>query len=127
MGNTTSPRDIVVTLLNPNNIHLECSKAISRSPICFYVDIYKRSTELLGSTKILLTSNPLIPSVRTKVSSCGCSTRLQFTGVIISSIRHAPPLGKLCWMKLTCSLTKVACNILCLFRLELYFSSTGPS
>ena len=126
-GNTMSPRDVVVALLNPDNTCFGFSRTVGRSLICLYVDICKRSTELPGSTKILLTSNPLIPNVRTRVSSCGYSTRLGFTGgkVIIPSIGCVPLLGKLCWIELTYSITEATCSNLCLFRLELYFLSTG--
>lgn len=127
-GNTMSSKDIVVALLNPNNIHLGFSKAAGRNLIYLKADICKRSVELPGSIKTLLTLNLLIPSVRIKVFSCGCKTRLGFTRrkVIISSTSRALPLGKLCWMELTCSLTEAARSNLCLFGLELYFSSMGP-
>ena len=39
---------------------------------------------------------------------------------------RAPLLGESRWMKLTYSLTEAAWINLCLFHLELYFSSTGP-
>ena len=93
-----SPREVVEALLNPDSIHSGFSRADGGTLICLYVDICKRSTELPGSTKILLTSKSLIPNVRIRASSCGCSTRLGFIGrkVIVLSTGRAPPLGKLC-------------------------------
>ena len=67
-GNMTSPRDVVETPLNPNTIRLGFSRADDGNPICLNADIYNRSTELLGSIKIRLTSKSLIPSVRMRVS-----------------------------------------------------------
>ena len=116
-GNTTSPKEVVEAPLNPNIIRSGFSKADGGSPICLYADIYKSSVELLGSTKIHLTSNSLIPTIRIRVSSCGCSTRSRSIGgkVIVPSTGRAPPLGKLCWMELTCSLTEATRSSLCLF------------
>ena len=129
MGSTTSPRKVVKALLNPDSIRPGFSKAVGRNPICLNVDIYNRSVELPGSTKIRLTSKSLILKVRIRASSWGCSTRLGSTGgkVITPSIGRVPLGGKPSWMELTCSRMEVARSNLFLFCLELYFSSTGPS
>lgn len=110
IGNMTSLKEIVDAPLNPNNIYPGFSKVDGGSPICLYVDICKRSAELPRSIRTLLTLKSLIPSVRIRASSCGYSTRFGSIGekVIISSIRHVPPLGRLRWMELTCSLTEAA-------------------
>ena len=94
-GNTTSPREVVEAPLNPNSIRPRFFMVDGGSLICLYVDIYKRSVELLGSIKICFTSKSLIPSVRIRVSSCGYSTQLGSIGgnVIISSIRRVPHLA----------------------------------
>ena len=127
-SNTTSPREIVDASLNSDNIRLGFSKTKGESLICLYADICKRLVELPESTKILLTSKSPIPNVRIKASSCGWSTRLGLTRgkVIIPSIGCMLLLGKLYWMELICSLTETAQSNLCLFRLELYFSSITP-
>ena len=127
-GNTTSPREVVEAPLNPDSIRPRFFMVDGGSLICLYVDIYKRSVELPGLIKICLTSKSLIPSVRIRVSSCGYSTRLGSIGgnVIISSIGRVPPVGKSRWTEFTFSLTEAARSNLCLFRLELYFSLTGP-
>ena len=127
-SSTTSPREIVEAPLNLDSIRLRFFRADGENPICLYVDSCNRLIELPGSTKICLTSKSLIPSVRIRTSLCGCSTRLGSNGgkVITPSIGRASPLGKLCWMKLTCSLTEAARSSLSLFRSELYFSSIGP-
>lgn len=110
IGNMTSPREVVDAPLNSNNIYPGFSKVDGGSPICLYVDICKRSTELPGSIRTLLTLKSLIPSVKIKASSCGYSTWFGSIGekVIIPSTRHVPPHGRLCWMELTCSLTEAA-------------------
>ena len=92
MANMTSPREVVEAPLNLYSIRPGFSKANDRSPICLYANICKRSAELPRSIKTLLTSNPLIPSVRIRASSCGWRTRLGFIGekVIISSTGRAP-------------------------------------
>ena len=107
-GSTTSSKEVVEDPLNLDSIHPGFSRADNGNPICLYVDICNRSTKLLGSTKICLTSKSLIPSFRIRGSSCGCSTQLGSTGgkVITPFIGHMPPLGKLCWMKLTYSLSR---------------------
>ena len=127
-GNTMSPKEIVKAPLNPDSIHPGFSKVDGRSPIWLYTDICKRSIELPGSIKTLLTSKLLIPGVKIKASSCDCRTRLGSIGekVIILSIGRAPPPNKLCWMELAYSLMEVTCNSLFLFHLELYFSSMRP-
>ena len=105
-GNTTSPKEFVEAPLNPDSIHLGFSRVDGRSPICLYANIYKRLVELPGLIKTLLTSNPLIPSIRIRASLYGCRTQLGFIGgkVVIPSTRCALPPDKLCWMELTCSL-----------------------
>ena len=127
-SNTMSPRKVIDAPLNPDSICPRFSRADGGSPIFLYVDICKRSTELARSIKILLTSKSLILSVRIRASSCGWSTRLGSIGgkVIIPSTGRVSSLGRSCWMELTCSLTEAAQSNLCLFHLELYFSSTGP-
>ena len=126
-GSTTSPRE-VEALLNPDSIRMGFSRVDGGNPICLYADICNRSVELLGLIKICLTSKSFIPNVRIRASSCGYNTWLGSIrgNVIVSSTRHAPSLGKLCWMESTYSLTKVFRSSLCLFLLELYFSSTKP-
>ena len=126
-GSTTSPREVVETPLNPDSIRSGFSRVDGRNPICLNADICNRSIELPGSTKIRLTSKSLIPKVRIRASSWGCSTRLGSTGgkVITPSIGRMPPGGKPSWMELTCYRMEVAQSNIFLFRLELYFSSTG--
>ena len=126
-SSTTCPREVVEASLNPDSIHPGFSRADDGNTICFYADICNKSTELPGSTKIRLTLKSLIPRVRTKTSSWDYNTQLESIGgkVITPSIGHVSPLGKLGWMEVTCSLTEANQSNLCLFRLELYFSSTG--
>ena len=126
-SNMTYPKGVVEAPLNPDSIHPRFSKADGKNPIYLNVDICNKSTELPGSTKICLTLKSLIPSVRMRTSWYGCNTRLGSTRekVIIPSIRHMPLSANLGWMELTCSHTEVARSNLCVFRLELYFSSMG--
>ena len=97
-GNTMSPKEVVVAQLNQNSIRPGFSRTDGESPICLQADICKRLAELPGSTKTLLTSNPLIPNVGIRAFSCGCMTRLAFIGgkVIMSSTEGASPFDKLC-------------------------------
>ena len=109
-SSTTSPKEVVEALLNPDSIHLGFSRADGRNPICLNADICNRSTELPGSTKIHLTSKSLVPKVRIRASSWGCNTRLWSIGgkVITPSIGCVPPGGKPGWMEITCSCTEAA-------------------
>lgn len=127
-GNTMLPRDVVEAPLKPNNIRPRFSRVNGENPICLITDTCKRSTELLGSTKIRLTSKLLIPNVRMRASQCGCNMRLKSTEgkVITPSIRHTLLPTSLSWMKLIRSRTETTQNSLCLFRLELYSSLMGP-
>ena len=127
MGNTTSSREMVEAPLNPDSIHPGFSKVDDGNPICLNADICNRSVELLGSTKIHLTSKSLIPKFRIRASSWGCSTRLGSNGgkVITPSIGHVPLWGKPIRRELTCSLIETVWSNLCLFCLEFYFSSMG--
>lgn len=79
IDSTMSAREIVEVLLNPNNIRFGFSRLESMNPICFITDICKRFAKLLGSTKILLMSKSLIPSVSIRVSRCGCNIRMGST------------------------------------------------
>ena len=123
-----SPKDVVETPLNPNNICLRFSIFKGENPICLITDTCKRSAELPGSTKIRLTSKSLIPNVRIKASRCGCNIRLESTRgkVIAPSIERILPLVNLGQMELTYSCTDAARSSLCLFCFELYSSSRGP-
>ena len=122
-----SPMEIIEALLNPDSIRLGFSIADGESPICLYVNIYKRSSELPESTKFFSRQNHL-----SLVLGSG-----HFCVVVVPDQvyqreddcpvhQHAPLLGESRWMKLTYSLTEAAWISLCLFHLELYFSSTGP-
>ena len=79
-SSTTSSREVVEALLNPNSIHPGFSRADDENLICLYADICNKSTELPRSTKICLTSKSLIPSVRIRASSWDYNTRLESTG-----------------------------------------------
>lgn len=68
MSSTTSSIEVVDAPLNPDSIRLGFFKVDNENPICLNVDICNRSVELLRSTKIRLTSNSLIPSVRMRAS-----------------------------------------------------------
>ncbi|XP_034689176.1 factor of DNA methylation 4-like [Vitis riparia] len=75
-----SPNEVFVAPLNPNSIRPGFFRTDGRRPIFLLGDICKRSSKLPGSIKTLLTSNPLIPSVKIRASLCGCRTRLAFIG-----------------------------------------------
>ena len=128
-GSMISPRKVVKAPLNPDSIRPRFSRADGGNSICLNADICNRSIELLGSTKICLTSKLLIPNVRMRASWCGCNTRLRSTGgnVITPFIGCMPPSANPGWMELTCSGTEAAQSNFCLFRLALYLSSMGPS
>ena len=79
IGNTTSPRELVKAPLNPDNIRLGFSRLEGMNPICLITDTCKRSTELLRSTKIRLTSKSQILNIRIRASWCGCSIRVGST------------------------------------------------
>ena len=127
-GSMTSPKEVVEAPLKPDSIRLGFSKVDDGNPIYLNVDSCNRSAELPGSTTIHLTSKSLIPNVRMRASSCGCNTRLGSIKekVITPSIGRVPPSSKPGWMKLTYSLTETTRSNLCLFCLELYFSSMDP-
>ena len=67
-GNTMLPRDVVEAPLNPDNIRPGFSIFKGENPICLITDTCKRSVELLGSTKIRLTSKSLMPNVKIRAS-----------------------------------------------------------
>lgn len=68
-GSMTFPREVVDALLNPGSICLGFSRVDGGNPIFLKANICNRSTELLESTKIRLTSKLLIPKVRIRASS----------------------------------------------------------
>lgn len=67
-GSTTSPKEVVEALLNPNSIHSRFSRVDGGNPICLNADICNRLVELPESIKLRLTSKSLIPNVRMKTS-----------------------------------------------------------
>ena len=67
-GNMISPREVVEAPLNPDSIRPRFSRADGGNSFCLNADICNRSTELLGSTNICLTSKSLIPNVRMRAS-----------------------------------------------------------
>ena len=103
-----SPREIVEAPLKPDSTCPGFSKVDEENPICLNANIYNRSSELPGSTKIHLTSKSLIPNIRMRASSYDCNTRLGSIGgkVITPFIRHVSSSGKPGWMELTCFLTE---------------------
>ena len=127
-SSTTSPREVVKAPLNLDSIRPGFSRVDGGNLICLNTDICNRSTKLPRSTKIRLRSKSLIPNVKIRASSWCCSTQLGSTrgNVIIPSMGHMPLLGKSVWRELTCSLAEATWSNLCLFHLELYFSSTSP-
>ena len=72
-GNTMSPKDVAEAQLNLDNIRPGFSKFEGENPICLITNTFKRSTELLGSTKICLTSKSLIPNIKIRASRYGCN------------------------------------------------------
>ena len=128
IGSTTSPREVVEAPLNPDKTRLRFSRLEGTSPICLTTDTCKRSAELLGLTKIRLTSKSPIPRDRIRASWCGCNIHMGYIGgkMIVSSIGWVLSLVNPGRMELTRSRTKAAHSSLCLFRLESYSSSRGP-
>ena len=119
-SSTTSPREVVVVPLNPDKIRLEFSRLEGSSPICLIIDACKRLVELLGLTRIRLTSKSPILRNRIRALRCGFSIRVGFTRgkMIVLSIGWAFPPINLGRMELICSCTDATCSNLCLFRLE---------
>ena len=107
---------------------IENFRSDSSSPICLITDAYKRSVELPGSTKILLTSKSPIPRDRMRASRCDCNIRVGSTRgkMIVPFIRRAFPPVNPSRMELTRSRIDAARSSLCLFHLESYSSSRGP-
>lgn len=68
IGGMMSPRDVVEAPLNLDNIIPGFSRLEGMNPICLTTDTYKRSAELPGSTRILLTFKSPIPNVRMRES-----------------------------------------------------------
>lgn len=68
LGSMISPKEVVEAPLNPDSTHPRFSRVDGGNPICLYTDICNRSIELLGSTKIRLTSKSLTPNVRKRAS-----------------------------------------------------------
>ena len=127
-GSTTSPREVVAAPLNPDKIRPGFSRLEGTIPICLITYTYKRSVELPGSTKILLTSKSPIPRDRIRVSWSGCNIRMGSTRgkMIVPSIGWALPLVNSGRMELIHSRIEAARSNLCLFRLKSYSSSMGP-
>lgn len=127
-GNTICPKEVVEAPLNLDSIHLGFSRADGGNPIYLNTNICNKLVKLPGSTKTHLTSKLLIPNVRIRASSWGCSTLLGSTegNAIIPFMGHVLPLGKLVRRELTYSLIEATQSNLCLFHLELYFSSMPP-
>lgn len=75
-----SPSDVVETPLNPDSILPGFSRLDGMNPIYLTTNTYKRYAELLGSTRILLTSKSPIPNVRMRASRCGGNTCARFIG-----------------------------------------------
>ena len=129
IDSTISPRDVVEAPLNPNSIRFGFSRLEGINPICLTTNTCKRFVKLPGSTRICLTSKSPISSVRMRASWYGYNTQGGSIGGkrITPSIGWALPLASLGWMELICSRTVVDHSSLCLFLLELYSSSNGPS
>ena len=127
-GSTTSPREVVEALLNPEKIRPMFSRLDGTNPICLITDTCKRSVKLPKSTKICLTSKSPIPRDKIRASQCGCNIRMGSIREkkIVPSIRWTLPLANPGRIELTRSRTKATRNNLCLFRLELYSSSRDP-
>ena len=126
-GSTMSHREVVVAPLNPNKIRPGFSKPDSSRAIWLTTDACKRSIELPGSIRIRLTSKSPISRDMIRASRCGCNIRVGSTGekTIVPFIGWALPSVTPGRMVLTRSHTDASCNNFCLFRLELYSSSSG--
>ena len=128
-GSTISPKEVVVVPLNLDKIRPGFSRPIRLRPMWLITDACTRSAELPGSTRMPLTSKSPIPRDRMRVSRCGCNIRVGSTGgkMIVPSMGRGPLPVISGRMELTRSLTDVARNSLCFFRLESYSSSNWPS
>ena len=127
-GSTMSPKDVVEDRLNPDRIRPGFSRPVRLCPMWLTTDACTRSAELLGSTRMRLTSKSSISKDRMRASRCGCNIRVGSTGrkMIVPFMGRGPPSVILGRMELTHLRTDAARNNFCLFRLESYSSSDGP-
>ena len=97
-GSIISPKEVVNAQLNPDKIRPGFSRPVRLRPMWLTTDACTRSAELLGSTRMRLTSKSPISRDRMRASRCGCSVRVGSIGgkMIVPSMGRGPdscPIG----------------------------------